>query len=43
MDEFSSFSTFSVILLDLGGPERSLASTDTQPALKHEHHSKSIV
>jgi hypothetical protein len=29
------FSSFSVILLVLGRPERS-SSTDTQPALKHE-------
>jgi hypothetical protein len=31
MDEFSDFSTFSVVLLVLGRPERS-SSTDTRPA-----------
>jgi hypothetical protein len=30
------FSTFTVILLVLGRPERSSSSTDIQPALKHE-------
>jgi hypothetical protein len=36
VDEFSNFSTFSVILLVLGCPDRSSSSTDTQPALKRE-------
>jgi hypothetical protein len=43
VDEFSNFSTFSVVLLMLGRPERSSSSTDTQPALKHECHSKTTV
>jgi hypothetical protein len=34
------FSTFAVILLMLGHYERSSSSIDTQPALKHECHSK---
>jgi hypothetical protein len=34
------FSTFSVILLAFGCPECLSSSTDTQPALKHECHSK---
>jgi hypothetical protein len=34
------FSTFSVVLLVLGHPEHSSSSTDTQPALKRECHSK---
>jgi hypothetical protein len=38
-----SFSTFSVILLVLGHPERLSFSTDTQLALKRECHSKTIV
>jgi hypothetical protein len=37
------FSTFSVILLVLCGPECSSSSTYTQPALKHECHSKTTV
>jgi hypothetical protein len=41
--EFSNFATFSVILLVLGYAERSSSSTDTQPALKHECHSKTAV
>jgi hypothetical protein len=36
-------STFSVVLLVLGHPEYSSFSTDTQPALKCECHSKTIV
>jgi hypothetical protein len=36
-------STFSIVLLVLGHPERSSSSTDTQPALKHECHSKTTV
>jgi hypothetical protein len=43
VDDFSIFSTFSVVLLVLGRPERSLSSTDTQPALKRECHSKTAV
>jgi hypothetical protein len=34
------FSTFFVVLLVLGHPERSSSSPDTRPALKHECHSK---
>jgi hypothetical protein len=34
------FSTFSVVLLVPGRPERSSTSTDTLPTLKHECHSK---
>jgi hypothetical protein len=37
------FLTFSVVLLVLGGPERSSSSTDTQPALKRKCHSKTAV
>jgi hypothetical protein len=37
------FSTFSIVLLVLGLPERSSSSADTRPALKHEHHSKTAV
>jgi hypothetical protein len=37
------FSTFSVLLLVLGCPERSSSSDDTQPALKHECHSEIAV
>jgi hypothetical protein len=37
------FSTFSVILLVFGRPERSLSSTVTRHALKHECHSKTAV
>jgi hypothetical protein len=37
------FSTFSVVLLVLGCPEHLSSSTDTQPALKHECHSKTTV
>jgi hypothetical protein len=40
MDEFSNFSTFSVVLRVLGRPERSSSSTDAQRASKHECHSK---
>jgi hypothetical protein len=43
VDEFSIFSAFSVILLMLGRPECSSFSTDTQPALKRECHSKTAV
>jgi hypothetical protein len=43
MDEFSNFSTFSVILLMLGHPGRSSSSTDTRLALKHECHLKTAV
>jgi hypothetical protein len=43
VDEFSNFfSSFSVVLLVLGRPERS-SSTDTRPALKRECHSKTAV
>jgi hypothetical protein len=38
-----TFSTFSVLLLVLGRPERSSSSTDTRPALKRECHSKTAV
>jgi hypothetical protein len=37
------FSTFSVVLLVLGRPERSSTSTDTRRTLKHECHSKTTV
>jgi hypothetical protein len=37
------FSTFSVVLLVLGHPERSSFSTDTLQALKHECHAKTAV
>jgi hypothetical protein len=37
------FSKFSVVLLVLGRPERSSSSTETQPALKHECHSKTTL
>jgi hypothetical protein len=40
---FQIFSTFSVVLLVLGRPERSSSSTDTQPALKHECHLETAV
>jgi hypothetical protein len=40
VDEFSIFSTFSVVLLVLGRPEHLSSSTDTRPALKCECHSK---
>jgi hypothetical protein len=43
MDGFSSFSTFSVVLLVLGSPERSSSSSDTRPALKRECQSKTAV
>jgi hypothetical protein len=43
IDEFSNFSTFSVVLLVPGRPEHSLSSTDTQLALKRECHSKTAV
>jgi hypothetical protein len=43
VDEFSIFSTFSVVLLVLGHPEHSSSSTDTRPTLKHECHSKTAV
>jgi hypothetical protein len=43
VDEFSIFSTFSVVLLVLGRPKCLLSSTDTRPALKHECHSKTTV
>jgi hypothetical protein len=36
-------STFSVVFLVLGPPERPLSSTDTQLALKRERHSKTAV
>jgi hypothetical protein len=38
-----NFSAFSVVLLVLGSPEHSSSSTDTQPTLKHECHSKIAV
>jgi hypothetical protein len=34
VDEFSIFSTFSVVLLVPGRPEHSSSSIDTRPALK---------
>jgi hypothetical protein len=37
------FSTFYVVLVVLGSPERLSSSTDTQPALKHECHSKTAI
>jgi hypothetical protein len=37
------FSTFSVVLLVLGRPERLSSSIATQPALKVEYHSKTTV
>jgi hypothetical protein len=37
------FSTFSVVLLVLGRPEYSSSSAYTQPASKHECHSKTAV
>jgi hypothetical protein len=37
------FSAFSVVLLVLGCPERSPSSTDAQPSLKLECHSKTTV
>jgi hypothetical protein len=37
------FSTFSIVLLVLGRPERLSSSADTQPALTHECHSKTAV
>jgi hypothetical protein len=43
VDEFSNFSTFSVVLLGLGRPVRLSFSTDTRPALKRECHSKTAV
>jgi hypothetical protein len=43
VDVFSNFSTFSVVLLVLGRPERSSSSTDTRPDLKRECHSKTSV
>jgi hypothetical protein len=42
VDEFSNFSTFSVVLLVLGRPERSSSSTDTRPAMKRECQSKPL-
>jgi hypothetical protein len=43
VDEFSNFSTFSVVLLVFGHPERLSSSVGTQPALKRECHSKTAV
>jgi hypothetical protein len=43
VDQFSNFSTFSVLLLVLGRPERPSFTTDTRPAFKHECHSKTLV
>jgi hypothetical protein len=43
VDEFSILSTFSVILLVLGHPERLSSSTDTLLALRHECLSKTAV
>jgi hypothetical protein len=43
VDEFSIFSTVSVVLPVLGRPGRSSSSGDTRPALKHECHSKTAV
>jgi hypothetical protein len=43
VNEFSNFSTFSVVLLVLGRIEHSLSSADTLPALKRECHSKTVV
>jgi hypothetical protein len=42
-DEFSKFSTFSIVMLVLGRPERSSSSTDTRPALKPECHLETAV
>jgi hypothetical protein len=39
----SQILTFSVVLMMLGRPERSLFSADTQPALNRECHSKTAV
>jgi hypothetical protein len=41
--EFSIFSKYSVVLLVLGLPDRLSFSTDIQPALKRECHSKTTV
>jgi hypothetical protein len=43
VDEFSIFSTFSVISLVFGCPECSSSSTDIQPSLKRECHLKTAV
>jgi hypothetical protein len=43
MDEFMNIFNISVILLVLGRPEGSSSSTDTQPVLKRECHSKTTV
>jgi hypothetical protein len=44
VDEFFEFfSTFSVVLLMLGRPERLSSSTNPQLSLKHECHSKTTV
>jgi hypothetical protein len=43
VDEFSNFSTISVVLLVFGHPEISSSSTDTSLALKCECHSKTAV
>jgi hypothetical protein len=40
---FRIFSTFSVVSLVLGRPERLSSSTDTRPDLKRECHSKTAV
>jgi hypothetical protein len=43
MDQFLNFSTFSVVFLVLGCPERLSSLADTQLALKCECHSKTAV
>jgi hypothetical protein len=43
MDEFSNFFHIFCCFAGLGRPERLSSSTDTQPALKHECHSKTAV
>jgi hypothetical protein len=43
VDELKNLLPLSVVLLILGCPERSSASTDIQQALKHECHPKTAV
>jgi hypothetical protein len=43
LDEFSIFSSFSLVLLVVGRPERLSSSTDTRLALKRQYHSKTAV
>jgi hypothetical protein len=40
---YQIFSTFAIVLLVFGRPERSSFSTDIRPALKREYHSKIAV